>query len=166
MAEWQIEGAGEIIAKLKVVSQRSGKNAMRRALRKGGNVIRDAARNNFKSIDRPETSQQQIWKNIVVRGGNAKFDKMRGGPTMRVGVLGGARNMQAYGEFGGSGSQNPGGDTWYWRLLEFGFTLPSGERYPAQSYMRKTAAEKAGAAFQAVVQAMQAELDRELTKVK
>lgn len=39
---------------------------------------------------------------------------------MRVGILGGARDMGKYGEFKGAGKDNPGGDTFYWRFREFG----------------------------------------------
>ena len=160
-----VEGLDEVVGKLKKLPQRVGRNAMRRALRKGANVIRDEARRRYKAVDDPRTPTEKIWKNVVVKGGSTKFDKRRGGPTMRVGVLGGARDMSKYGEFKAGGKANPGGDTWYWRLLEFGFTLPSGERYPAKAYMRNSAATKAGAAASAIGTAMDKELDKEIAKL-
>src|SRR5690606_34999445 len=107
--------------KLKLLPERLGRNAMRRALRKGANVIRDAARNNAKRIDDPET-REQIWKNIAVAGGGRKRERQAGGEMMRVGVRGGDKNYRRKeGKYivGGS-STNPGGDTGDRCLLEFG----------------------------------------------
>lgn len=72
---------------------------------------------------------------------------------MRVGVMGGARfNPQAGG---------PGGNTsGYWRFVEFGTS-----EMQAQPFLRPAGAEKAGAAFDATVAAMQAEVDKELAKL-
>lgn len=133
---------------------------MRRALRRGANVIRDAARNNAKRFDDPETTEQ-IWKNVTTQGGGRRLEKQMGGPVMRVGVLGGAKQKKGGGTYAVGGSKaNPGGDTWYWRLLEFGTS-----EMPAQPFLRPAAAEKAGAAFDAIVAAMNTELDKELAKL-
>lgn len=132
---------------------------MRRALRKGANVIRDAARVNAKRIDDPTTAQQ-IAKNIVVKGGGPKREKQAGGPMVRVGVLGGARDMSAYGELKGKGKANPGGDTWHWRLLEFGTS-----RFPATPFMRPAMNDRAQAAFEAAAAEAQKQTDRELAKL-
>lgn len=51
-----------------------------------------------------------------------------------MGVLGGAVNQHIarnVGEFKGKGKDNPGGDTWYWRLVEFGT-----EKTGAKPFMR------------------------------
>ncbi len=154
MAE-TIHGADEIMAKLRKLPERIGRNAMRRALRKGANVIRDAARSNAKRLDDADTSNQ-IWKNIVTQGGGRKMEKQLGGPVMRVGVLGGAKSKKGPIE----GKANPGGDTWYWRLLEFG---TSDTR--AQPILRPAASEKAGAALDATLTAMRTEMDKELAKL-
>jgi len=156
-----VRGLAEIERKLKLLPERLGRNAMRRALRKGANVIRDAARNNAKRIDDPET-REQIWKNIAVAGGGRKRERQAGGVMMRVGVRGGAKNYRRKeGKYhvGGS-STNPGGDTWYWRLLEFGTS-----KMAAQPFMRPAAANSASAAYQAVVAAAPAEIDKELRKL-
>ena len=155
-----IDGLAEIARKLKLLPQRIGMNAMRRALRKGANVIRDAARQNAKRIDDQSTSEQ-IVKNITVQGGGRKREKREGGPMIRVGVLGGARDMSKYGELKGAGSGNPGGDTWYWRLLEFGTS-----RSRAQPFMRPAMDDKAQAAFDAAAAAAIKETDRELAKLR
>lgn len=153
-----------LIKKIRQLPARLGNNAGRRALRKGANVIRNAARANAKRIDDPE-SAEQIWKNITVQGGGRRREKRMGGPMMRVGIRGGARNMSKYGEFKGAGKGNPGGDTWYWRLIEFGFMHRSGKQIPPRPFMRSAMTEKASAAFSAVNADMPAQLDRELRKL-
>jgi HK97 gp10 family phage protein len=154
--ETTIEGADEIKRKLRQLPERIARNAMRRALRKGANVIRDAARSGAKRVDDPESSNQ-IWKNVVTQGGGRKMEKQMGGPVMRVGVMGGAKSKKAG---TGSGKANPGGDTWYWRLLEFGTS-----KMRAQPFLRPAASEKAGAAIDATVNAMRTEIDKELAKL-
>lgn len=154
MATEQIHGADEILAKLRKLPERLGRNAMRRALRKGANVIRDAARSNAKRIDDPE-SRERIWKNIAVAGGGKKREKQAGGPMMRVGVRGGAR-------FNPDASGLPGGNTTgHWRFVELGTSEAR-----AQPFLTPAGAEKAGAATAAIIAAMQTEMDKELAKLK
>lgn len=122
-------------------------------------MIRDAVRANAKRIDDPET-REMIWKNVAVAGGGSKREKRVGGPMMRVGIRGGARNMQKYGEFKGKGKGNPGGDTWYWRLVEFGTS-----RTAAKPFMRPAMNNNAGKAAQVVSEAMNVEFDKEAAKL-
>jgi HK97 gp10 family phage protein len=152
VAEWLVEGADAIVAKLKKLADRPARNALRRALRKGARPIRDAARNNAKRIDDPE-SREQIWKNIAIAAGGKRREREEGGVVMRVGVQGGARfNPNADG---------PGGNTsGYWRFVEFGTS-----EMAAQPFLRPAGAEKAQAAFDVTAAAMQTELDKELAKV-
>ena len=110
------------------------------ALRKAANFIADKARQNAWTIDDPETANK-IHKNIAVRWSGRTY-KATGNLMFRVGVLGGAYNYANTKENirkGRAGkkyvtdgsSSNPGGDTWYWRLLEFGT-----EKHKAQPFMR------------------------------
>lgn len=149
-----VKGLAEIERKLKLLPERVGNNAMRRALRKGANVIRDAARANAKRIDDPET-REMIWKNIAVAGGGRRREKQAGGPMMRVGVRGGARPLKK-----GTDTGLPGGNTTHWRFVEFGTSEAR-----AQPFMRPAAASSAGAAYQAFAAAAPAELDKELRKL-
>lgn len=156
----KIQGLEETTRKLKLLPERIGKNALRRALRKGANIIRDQARSNFRALDDGPTPEK-IYKNVVVQGAKASRNKQVGGIIMRVGVLGGARDMSAYGEFGGAGKSNPGGDTWYWRLLEFGTS-----EFGAKSPMRNAMVSAADKTFGETASAMEAEMDKELAKLK
>jgi HK97 gp10 family phage protein len=149
-----VKGLAEIERKLKLLPQRLGQNAMRRALRKGANVIRDAARINARAIDNPET-REQIFKNVSVSGGGSRMERRMGGPMMRVGIRGGARHRKGDGLDG-----LPGGNTTHWRWVEFGTS-----QVPARPFMRQAAASSASAAYQAVVAAAPAEIDKELRKL-
>lgn len=161
----EIVGADEIIRKIRDIPERLGNNAGRRALRKGANVIRNAARENAKRIDDPR-SIQAIWRNITTSGGGRRRERSAGGPLMRVGIRGGARNMSKYGEFKGAGAGNPGGDTWYWRLIEFGFRhVRSGSMIAPRPFMSKAMNEKAQEALSTTVRDMQTQLDREIKKL-
>jgi HK97 gp10 family phage protein len=147
-----IAGADEIVRKLRAVPLRVGRNAMRRSLRKGANVIRDLARANAKALDDGQT-REAIYKNIVTQGMGARRQRQVGGVGMRVGVLGGAKA-------GGNGAANPGGDTFYWRFLEFGTS-----EMPARPFMRSAIASGAEKALNATVEAMKVETDKELAKL-
>lgn len=155
MDQVKIEGLAAIERKLKQLPQRIGNNAMRRALRKGANVIRDAARNNAKRIDDPET-RDKIWKNIAVASGGRRRERRAGGPMMRVGVRGGAKPLKK-----GTDTGLSGGNTTHWRFIELG---TSDTR--AQPFLRPAGAEKAGAAIDATVKAMDTEIDKELRKLR
>lgn len=147
-----IEGLDEIVRKLRLLPDRIGRNAGRRALRKGANIIRDAARANAKQIDDPET-REQIAKNIAVASGGAKREKRVGGVMLRVGVKGGARLTK-----GDNGA--PGGNTTYWRMIEFGTSQAR-----AQPFMRPAMNSSASAASSAIISALNTEFDKEISKL-
>lgn len=148
-----VQGLTEINRRLRLLPDRLGNNAMRRALRKGANVIRNEARNNAKRIDDPAT-REQIWKNIAVYGGGRRRERRVGGVMMRVGVRGGARPTRG-------DNSAPGGNTTHWRFMEFGTS-----QVAAQPFMRPAAASKAQAAADAITKDMKAQVDREIAKLK
>lgn len=157
---FKINGLDELDAKLKKLADpKRIKNAARRSLRRGANVVASAAKRNASSIDNPRT-RNSIQKNIAVRGGGSKRERRVGGAMMRVGIRGGARNMSKYGEFRGSGSANPGGDTFYWRFLEFGTSQIS-----ARPFMRNAMAQSADQAVSTIAKAASVEVDKELAKI-
>lgn len=145
---FEIQGLGPALAKLEAVKILPGQKATRFALRKAANLVRDAAKANAQRLDDPRTPES-IAENIDVRFDGAYFrrtDDMK----MSIGVLGGAKStsenakgkrrrrrasggttLEDLGEIAGAGSGNPGGDTFYWRFLEFGT-----EKMAAQPFMR------------------------------
>jgi len=100
----------------------------RRGIRRGATVVRDAVRRRAEAIDDPSTDTK-IAKNIVVQ--SSRRNSGKGQVGVRVGILGGARKYANTRENIRSGKagkvyktagdkSNPGGDTWYWRFIEFG----------------------------------------------
>lgn len=127
--EVSLNGLDSLLGKMEAVSDVTRNKAGRFALRKAANLIRDRARSNAARIDDPLT-KEAIYKNIVASFGSREF-RRTGDLTFRVGVMGGARQYantkanvrkervgRTYKTAGDKG--NPGGDTWYWRMLEFG----------------------------------------------
>lgn len=126
---FNVTGMGEIKAKMAQLNHQVNYKGGRSALRKAMVVLRDQAQENARRLDDSSTPEA-IWKNIDLRWNNRAF-KRNGTLAFRLGVLGGARqyattkaNTRA-GKSGktyatGGSSSNPGGNTWYWRFLEFG----------------------------------------------
>jgi HK97 gp10 family phage protein len=158
-----VQGLAEIERKLKLLSQKGVRNSMRRALRKGANVIRDAARSNARRFDDPET-RAAIWENVVVNTGGVRRERRAGGPMVRVGVIGGAKTGSRVKYTNSKKNQKAGiaGQEYsvaHWRFLEFGTS-----EMPAQPFLRPAASSRAEAAYQAIALAAPAELDKELRK--
>ena len=108
--------------RLKLMNEAMGetekRNIVGTALASAARVIVDKAREKAKALDDP-TTPNKIYKNIVAR--KMKSAKSRGFDAgYRIGILGGARQTSFDEEFKGQNEDNPGGDTWYWRMLEFG----------------------------------------------
>jgi len=160
MADTKIAGVDEALKRLESLKGAAGKRAARRALRRGANVVLKAARDGAARLDDPATSNS-IVKNLVVRGGGSRNERRAGGVMMRVGVRGGARDMSKYGEVKGQGKGNPGGDTFYWRFLEFGT-----QKMAARPFMRRALENNTLSATDAFADALGTEIDKELAKVK
>ena len=158
-----------LIKKIRQLPPRVGNNAGRRSLRRGANVIKDAAVSKAKMFDRPETPNP-IYKNIEVASAGVRRERRAGGPMVRIGVAGGAKsgrntvqkNTKKNREAGIAGQEYK---LYHWRFLEFGFVHRSGVHVPPQPFMRPAMTEKASAAFAAVVAALPKEIDKDLKKL-
>lgn len=129
--DFKLTGEYDYFGRIEGLPKAMRAKGIRYAGRKAAQVIQKAAQSNADRIDDPATAEH-IAANIVVRFSSQRF-KRTGDIMFRVGVLGGSRNYSAYGEIttGKSASLNPGGDTWYWRMVEFGT-----EHSAAQPFMR------------------------------
>ena len=106
-----LEGAQELTLLLQEVSDDMQLKGGRAALRKAGQVIETRLFNEAYKLDR-ESTANAMWKNVVIRWAGKAF-KARGDLQFRIGFLGGALTRER-------NEANPGGDTFYWRFLEFG----------------------------------------------
>ena len=147
----------QLAEKLKQLDDKVAQRAMRAAGYRAMSEVRDTAKAN--APDNPDT-EASIAKNIVVR----QMSKRGTGENAlgwRVGVLGGAKGAaEKSGEIAGSGKSNPGGDTFYWRFIEFGFTHKSGKVIPAKPFMRNALKNHEGG----MLDKFQAELKKAVDK--
>lgn len=113
-----IEGMDAVLKKLQQLDGMHQRRALRRGVTRGAAEVRKKARANAKSVDNPAT-QEQIFRNVSAKAWRVRKNRPYLGSS--IGVLGGAKGAATnVGEIKGAGKDNPGGDTWYWRMLEFG----------------------------------------------
>lgn len=161
-----INGIDEVLSKMRTLSDaRRQKNAALRAGRRAMAPVRKAAIANAKAVDDPN-SPEQIWRNIAMTTGRTR----RSFALVRVGVRGGARSYMHTREnvrkgrvgkkYATDGSKtNPGGDTWYWRLVEFGTS-----RVRARPFMRIALYDNVAQVEGDFTDEYKAQLDKELGK--
>lgn len=153
--EFNIEGLDEVQEKLKRLGNpRLIKNAARRSMRKAMAIVRDAARNNAKGIDDPETTEK-IWKNIAIAAGKTRNPNE---VVMRVGVRGGA--AQNANTNRAALSKLSGGITTYWRYLEFGSA-----NMPATPFLRPALSNNISQVTNSFAENFNKEIDKELAKL-
>lgn len=165
--KFEIEGGRQLKVKLEGLSYDMQRKGGRFALRKAAQLIARKAADNARRLDDPETGEQ-IAKNIVngnkypgVRWDGSYYNET-GNLAFRIGVQGGAKAPAiASGEFSGKGKDNPGGDTFYWRFLEFGT-----ENIQATEFMRPALRNNTAPATAEFVKQYDKALDRALRKLK
>ena len=162
----QIEGLDDVTAKMRELSSpKKQKNAATRSARKAMAVVRKAAVANAKALD-DSNSPERIWKNIQVKASKTK----QGFVLMKVGVRGGAmsyanttanRRQNRVGQtYATAGSkENPGGATWYWRLIETG---RSG--VPARPFLRPALNNNVDGVQDGFVTDFKDQLDKEIAR--
>lgn len=164
MADIKLQGVDALVGKLASVSKEMKFKGGRFALRKAANLVRDAAIMNARALDDPDT-REDISKNVTVRFSTRTF-KRTGDLKFRVGIMGGAaqyantkdnvrarRAGKTYAT--GGSSANPGGDTWYWRLLEFGTQFIA-----ARPFLRPAIENNAQAAIDTFARESERAIDR------
>lgn len=167
-AQVELKGLEDVRKALRALPSAVGDKATKSALRAAAKVIEDEVRANAQTIDDP-TTRERIAANVTLRFSSQHF-KRTGDPMFRVGILGGAQapetaakerkrrragstSLQDLGEIAGKGKGNPGGDTWYWRLIEFGTS-----KMGARPFIRP-AMNKGNAALAAFAATMRRTLD-------
>lgn len=162
----QIEGLDDVTAKMRQLSNpRKQKNAATRSARKAMAVVRKAAIANAKALD-DSKSPERIWKNIQVKASKTS----QGLVLIKVGVRGGAMSYantaanrrqnrvgQSYATAGSS--DNPGGDTWYWRFQELGTS-----RQAAKPFLRPALNNNVDGVQDGFVTDYKDQLDKEIAR--
>ncbi|MCX0337417.1 HK97 gp10 family phage protein [Acinetobacter radioresistens] len=149
--EFKLEGLESVQEKFKRLGNaRLIKNAARRSMRKAMAIVRDAARNNAKGIDDPETAEK-IWKNIGIAAGKTRNPNE---VVMRVGVRGGASFSNP------NPPSTSGGDTRHWRWIEFGSV-----HNPPVPFMRPALQNNIQAVTNSFAENFNKEIDKELAKL-
>lgn len=137
---FKLKGIDAVKRKLQSLDNDARYRGGRLALRKAANLVRDTVKSNALRIDDPSTPKS-IAKNAAVRWSGKTF-RTTGNLHFRVGILGGARQNAKRQTINTDGSSaNPGGDTYYWRFLEFGT-----EKMRAQPFFSNALSDKAGEA--------------------
>lgn len=156
----ELKGVDELLAKLQSVTYETQRKTGRAALRKASAIVRDAAIANAARLDDSQT-RENISKNIRLQWNNRLF-KRTGNLGFRVGVLGGAKRVaKAVGEIQGKGKSNPGGDTWYWRMLEHGTQYMS-----ARPFLRPALEQNTQQAADAFTQTYKKGIDSAIKRAK
>lgn len=170
--EQEIEGFLELSERLHSISNDMQYKGGRFALRKAANVVRDAAQKRADRLDDVSTPEN-IALNVAVRWSRRTF-QYKGDLMFRVGILGGARqyadtkanrrSRRAGKYYTTSGDilvkTAPGGDTFYWRYLEFGTRYMSKK----DAFMLPAMLESKKAAEDTFVKEYGKKLDRLLMK--
>lgn len=165
---FDLEGLDELRDKLQKLAADAQYRGGRSALRKAAELVAVKARENALRINDPQ-SETEIAKNIAFRWDGRHF-KQSGDMKFRIGVLGGARRYaesrrntrsgragESYGV--GGDKTNPGGDTFYWRYLEFGTS-----KMAAKPFLRSALADNIGAATDMFINEFDKTIDRALKR--
>ncbi len=144
--DFTLEGAEELQKLFSNMSDKMVRRATSRAARKSLKPAHKKAKSNALRFDDPETAES-IAKNLAIKVSTKRF-KLSGIIKASLGVRGGAKDDGNGGKFG---------DTWYWRLLEFGTV-----KMPAQPFLRP--AFNPRQAEQVFTAAMREEIKKEIAK--
>jgi HK97 gp10 family phage protein len=177
--KFEVKGFEGLVNRLQIFPDRIQQKAARRAARKGMNIVRDAARAKAKLLDDPDTKKRKIWKNIVTNE-SGRRGRAIGGIVMKVGVRGGALarpnptpDAFSIGKATAAGvpafqsrrkrrtrrlpssTPHPGGDTRYWRHLEFGTRFMR-----ARTFMLPALMNNAQAVGDKIAEVLNVEIDK------
>jgi len=169
-------GLPQLINTLKDFPEPFQRKVVRRAARRGMNIVRDAARAKARAIDDPK-STEKIYKNIVTNE-SARRGRAIGGIVMRVGVRGGALAYPLMTHGRGPPfaprrkpkatkkppAPHPGGDTRYWRHQEFGWRHVGGRQILGRKFMLQALMENSQAVADKVAEEINAGLNQLFTQ--
>jgi len=174
MSDVILIGLAELEKKLASVKDSVKGRGAKFAGRKAAKVIAARLRQNAEGINDPNTNES-IAKNIAVNADN-RYMRRTGNLKFRVGIVGGAKQYgdtvinrrkrrvgKTYADGGTIAKKGggPGGDTWYWRLVEFGTA-----RTKAKPFMRRSLSETTQEATTTFVEEYKKTLDRAIKRAE
>jgi HK97 gp10 family phage protein len=126
----ELKGLPELRRKLRLLPEELRLRGFRSGMRTAAKVVEAAAKLNAKTeASDPETGND-IARNITTKFSQKAY-KNQGRIMFRVGVQGAAIKPPNSAGKSANTTGNPGGDTWYWRFIEFGTS-----RQRARPFMR------------------------------
>lgn len=152
-----IEGLDVVKREMSKLDPKESRKMYKKGVKAGAGEFRKFARAEFKKIDDPSTNEA-IYKNVKNKAVPKKYT---GDYTMkeRVGVLGKSHGAATnFGAITGAGKDNPGGDTYYWRFIEFGFQHVGGTYVQGKHILEKTLPRKRNDAERVLTHKLQQEL--------
>lgn len=144
-----LTGLLDRMAELKKSSQRT---IARRGAAKGARYLRDEIKKSARRVDDRGTSNN-IAKNVFAQNA-PRLGRSNNGGAYRVGIRGGGKTRE-------SNQSNPGGDTFYWRFLEFGT-----KKMAARSFFRPAVESSKETAMSLAMEAAKEELSKQLAKMR
>lgn len=133
--DFSLNGLSPVLDKLKGLSPRLQKKALRKGVRAGCNIVRDAARKNAPAVS-------GLTKRNIITVVSSKKDEVIG----KVGVRGGGRNK--------------GNNPYWWRFVELGFYHKnSGQYIKANPFMRNAQSQNIDASTNKVADAIWQEIE-------
>lgn len=133
--DFSLNGLSPVLDKLKGLPPRLQKKALRKGVRAGANIFRDAARSNV-------PVETGLTKRNIITVVSSKKDEVIG----KVGVRGGGRNK--------------GNNPYWWRFVELGFYHKnSGQYIKANPFMRNAQSQNIDASTNKVADAIWQEIE-------
>ena len=119
----------QIAKKLKGFEKKAIRKLSKSATKEGADFMRSKQKQAWRAVDDPKTPEK-IYANVTTRALGKRVRRFL--VVYRGGVMGGSKDYSKQGEFKGKGEKNRGGDTFYWRFLEHGFTHTSHGKHGAK----------------------------------
>lgn len=156
--QFNLSGVDELRKRLRTLPKTIQGKPARIALRKSANLIVRQAKKNALELD-DVTTPERIADNVTAIFSNRHL-KRTGDLKFRIGVIGGAtqykdtRENRQQSRVGST--YHTGGETWYWRFLEFGT-----ERMAPKPFLRPAVNQRSEEA----IALFGTELDKQITKI-
>lgn len=140
IGQFELKGLDQALNRLRQLPVKMQRTILKKAVRAGANVIKDAAKKDWRKVDDPKTPNK-IWRFVATRM-NSKQGRRAGGVAFSVGIRGGAKKPyknnaenQRKGRVGKKYQVQP--SVYYWRFLELGTKKMPARRIFERAFRRE-----------------------------